>query len=217
MDWWRRRGQAVRLEWYVRGSLYGQLALSPLLIGGLVQLEVTRAALVAVVAGFVVHTVVCLRLAHDGINAYLGLREPPTALVIAGGVLTAAGVGTGFLAFPHPTPGQPDGPATAILLMLAVTYVAALSVAVRPRYALAVSAVFGVSGGLTSGAGATIALGLLLVSIVLGYRTSLWILGMVRELDRARHVQAGLAVAEERLRFAWTCTTSSAVPCPWSR
>ncbi len=51
-------------------------------------------------------------------------------------------------------------------------------------------------------AGAAIALGALLVSVVAAYRLSLWMLGVVRELDRARHVQAGLAVAEERLRFA---------------
>jgi two-component system sensor histidine kinase DesK len=202
MGWWRRRGQATRLEWYMRGTLYGQLALSPLFIGALVQLEVSRAALVAVVAGAVVHTVVCLRLAHDGINAYLGLREPPTALMIAGGLLTAAGVAAGFAAYPDPTPGQPDGPATAILLMFATTYVAALSVAVRPRYAVTVAALFGVAGALLSTGGATVALVLLLVSFVFGYRTSLWILGIVRELDRSRHVQAGLAVAEERLRFA---------------
>lgn len=33
-------------------------------------------------------------------------------------------------------------------------------------------------------------------------RTSMWILGVVRELDRAREAQSRLAVAEERLRFA---------------
>lgn len=202
IGWWRRRGQAARLEWYLRGTLYGQIALSPLLIGGLVQLDVTRAALVAVVAGSIVHTIVCLRLAHAGINAYLGLRSPPTGLVVAGGALTAVGVALGFAAYPHPTPGYPDGPGTAILLMLAATYVAALSTAVRPRSALAVAFACGTAGALTSGAGASITLGLLLVSLVLGYRTSVWILGLVRELDRSRHVQAGLAVAEERLRFA---------------
>ncbi len=202
MNWWVRRGQAVRVGLYVRGTLYVQLAASPLLIAGLVQLEVSRNALVAVVAGFVVHTAVCLRLAHDGINAYIGLRRPPTALTIAGGALTAAGIGVAFAAFPHPSPGQPDGPATAILLVLAVTYAAALSVAVRPRYAVAVSAGFGVIGVLTSDVGAAIALGLLLLSFIFAYRTSLWILGLVHELERSRHVQAGLAVAEERLRFA---------------
>jgi two-component system sensor histidine kinase DesK len=202
IGWWRRRSEAQRLEWYVRGSLYGQLAVSPVLIIALVQLSVSQTALLAVVAGSIVQTAVCVRLAHDGINAYLGLREPPTVLTVAAGVLTAVGVAAGFTAFPHPDPGYPDGPGTGILLMAAATYVTALSAAVRPRWALAVVGVCCVVSGFTSGIGATIALGLILASFVFAYRTSLWILGLVRELERSRHVQAGLAVAEERLRFA---------------
>ncbi|MET7420071.1 histidine kinase [Dactylosporangium sp. NPDC005555] len=202
IGWWRRRGQATRLEYYVRGTLYGQLVVSPLLIGALVQLSVGATALAVVVAGSVVHTVVCLRLAHAGINAYLGLRPQPVALVVAGGLLTALGVGAGYAAYPRADPGHPDGPATAILLMLSATYVAALAAAVRPRSAVAAAVACCAVGAFSSGAGSTIALGVLLVSFVFAYRTSLWILGMVRELDRARHVQAGLAVAEERLRFA---------------
>jgi two-component system sensor histidine kinase DesK len=40
------------------------------------------------------------------------------------------------------------------------------------------------------------------VSVWCGGRGSLWMLGIVRELDRARGVQSRLAVAEERLRFS---------------
>ncbi|MFF5227735.1 sensor histidine kinase [Dactylosporangium sp. NPDC000521] len=202
IGWWRRRSQATRLEWYVRGSFYGQLTLSPVLIAFLVQLEVGRAALGVVVTGFVVHTVVCLLVVHAGIGSYLGLRPRPTALILAGGALTAAGMALGFLAYPHPTPGRPDGPATAILIVLVVTYVTALCAAVRPRVVLAVVVGSCLFTSVTSGGGAAIALGGLLVPIIGVYRVSLWMLGVVRELDRARHVQAGLAVAEERLRFA---------------
>ena len=47
-------------------------------------------------------------------------------------------------------------------------------------------------------------LGLLVVGgfFVFTARVSLWVLGVVRELDRARGAQAALAVAEERLRFS---------------
>lgn len=38
--------------------------------------------------------------------------------------------------------------------------------------------------------------------MVFTMQSSLWMLGVVRELDRARHTQAELAVAQERLRFA---------------
>lgn len=202
IGWWRRRGQATRVEWYVRGSFYAQMALSPLLIGGLVQLEVSRSALAVIVAGFAVHTVVCLLLVRDGIAAYLRQRTRPAGLILAGGALTAADMALGFAAYPHPTPGQPDGPGTAIFIVLAVTYVSALSTAVRPRVALTVVIACGaVIAQIGSGA-AAISLALLLGSIVIAYRMSLWILGVVRELERSRHVQAGLAVAEERLRFA---------------
>ncbi|MEV0129267.1 histidine kinase [Dactylosporangium sp. NPDC050688] len=200
--WWRRRGQATRVEWYIRGSFYSQIALSPLLVAALVQLEVSRTALAVLVAGFIVHTVVCLLLVHAGIQAYLGLRPRPTALILAGGALTAAGVAAGFAAYPGPTPGRPDGPGTAILIVLAVTYVSALCAAVRPRVTFAVAVAGCAVGAVAGTAGAVIALGGLLVTVVAAYRLSLWMLGVVRELDRARHVQAGLAVAEERLRFA---------------
>jgi two-component system, NarL family, sensor histidine kinase DesK len=39
-------------------------------------------------------------------------------------------------------------------------------------------------------------------SMVITYRLSVWVLGVVWEIDRSRGVQAQLAVAEERLRFA---------------
>ncbi|GAA3219538.1 sensor histidine kinase [Dactylosporangium siamense] len=202
MGWWRRRGQATRFEWYVRGSFYSQIALSPLLVGFLVQLEVTRLALTVVVVGFVALTAVCLLLVRAGIDAYLGLRPRPTALILTGGGLSAAGAAAAVAAYPHPTPGQPDGPAAAILIMLALTYVAALCAAVRPRITLAVVLACGTGIGLISNGPAAVALVLLLGSVVGAYRVLLWMLGVVRELERARHVQAGLAVAEERLRFA---------------
>jgi two-component system sensor histidine kinase DesK len=202
IGWWRRRGQAKRVEWYIRGSFYSQIALAPLLVGFLVQLEVTSLGLTVVVAGFVVLTVVCLLLVRAGINAYLGLRARPTALILTGGALSAAGVAAAFAAYPHSTPGQPDGPAAAIFIMLAITYVSALCAAVRPRVTLAVVLACGAVSGITAGAPAAIALTFLLTSLVGAYRVLLWMLGVVRELERSRHVQAGLAVAEERLRFA---------------
>ncbi|MGY5765757.1 sensor histidine kinase [Brachybacterium sp. DNPG3] len=42
----------------------------------------------------------------------------------------------------------------------------------------------------------------LLIAIVAAFRSSMWLASVVRELDDARRIQAQLAVAEERLRFA---------------
>jgi two-component system sensor histidine kinase DesK len=44
--------------------------------------------------------------------------------------------------------------------------------------------------------------GIIVIAGVVTTRLSLWLAAMVRELDDAREAQAGLAVAEERLRFA---------------
>src|SRR5256886_5307133 len=42
----------------------------------------------------------------------------------------------------------------------------------------------------------------IVVLVVFAFRATVWTMGVVWELDRARQVQASLAVAEERLRFA---------------
>src|SRR5256886_11759898 len=42
----------------------------------------------------------------------------------------------------------------------------------------------------------------IVVLVVFAFRATVWTMGVVWELDRSRQVQASLAVAEERLRFA---------------
>ncbi|MEU9886988.1 histidine kinase [Sphaerisporangium sp. NPDC051011] len=203
IDWWRRQSQATRFEWYARGSFYTLVASSPLLLGGLVQREVAPGHRFVFIALLVLHTAVCLVLVHHGIGAYQGSRPRPTGLILVGGGLTAAGLVAAYLAYPEPTPGHADGPAAGLLLVFSVTYVSALAAAARPRTSIAVAVAFCGVGVLFDRTGeGVIALGALLIGVVLAYRVSLWMLGVVRELDRARHVQAGLAVAEERLRFA---------------
>ena len=114
---------------------------------------------------------------------------------------------------PAPHSGEPDGPATAMFIMLAITYVSALCAAVRPRVTLAVVLACGIISGLTSNAPAAIALTFLLTSVVGAYRVLLWMLGVVRELERARHVQAGSPSPRSGCASPGTCTTSWAVTC----
>jgi two-component system sensor histidine kinase DesK len=60
-------------------------------------------------------------------------------------------------------------------------------------------AVVGLTGREAAGVGLGLGVGLF---VVLTVRASLWLYGVVSELDEARHTQSRLAVAEERLRFS---------------
>ncbi|HYN96139.1 MAG TPA: histidine kinase [Pilimelia sp.] len=207
--WWRTRSQAARFDLLVRASFYSNFAVAPVLAGGSVAMDFGGRAAWVVAALTGLHTGVCVLIAHAGVDHFLGRRPRPVRLVAAGGALTVAGVVAGFLAYPERTPGHPDGPATAIFLALVVSFVTALATAVRPRVALAVGAV-GVAAayalaarqGTPNPVAPTAGLALVLIFLVSLYRASMWMLGVVWELERSRRVQASLAVAEERLRFA---------------
>ncbi|HWG99582.1 MAG TPA: histidine kinase, partial [Pilimelia sp.] len=198
-----------RLDLYIRASLYGSFAAVPLMAGGIVHTDVGGAAPWVAAAFAALHTVVNVLLVRAGVDHHLGRRARPVRLVGAGAALTVVGVAAAVLAYPDPTPGHPDGPANGMLLVLVVSYTAALSTAVRPALALAVgglgaAALYALAAaqGVTAPAGPALGLLMLNLFVVASFRLSMWMLAAVWELDRARQVQASLAVAEERLRFA---------------
>ena len=202
LGWWRSRGNAARFDLYVRVTFYASfLVLPPLLIMSMTE-EITTAALVLVSSATLVHTVLSLRLVHLGIEHHLGNAPFPQRLLVIFLAYTAAVLVVAELAYPHPTPGKPDGPADGIAVMLLVLTITTLSALLRPR-PLALAAV---AGGLfivltaepTRGIFTTV----MLLIVAFGFRTTLWMVGLVWELDRSREVRASLAVAEERLRFA---------------
>jgi two-component system sensor histidine kinase DesK len=209
MAWWRSRSQAARFDLCIRATFYINFVAVPLLVGmGLVPEVSTTAAWVLGVL-ISAHTVLCLLLARAGLDHYLGRRPLPTRLLAASGAATLAGVVAAALAYPDVTPGMPDGPANGILLVLVMSFVIGLSATVRPRVVLAVgamacaasytlSATQGASSPISSATGLATAI----VFLTFAFRVSIWMLGVVWELERSRHVQASLAVAEERLRFA---------------
>ncbi|OLB73623.1 MAG: hypothetical protein AUI14_25695 [Actinobacteria bacterium 13_2_20CM_2_71_6] len=207
--WWRTRSHAARFDLGIRASLYPSFAAVPVLAFGSVPADFGGASPWLAAALTTVHTVVCVLLMHAGINHYLGKGARPTGLIAAGGALTVAGAVAAVLLYPDPAPGNLDGPANAILLVLVLSFVTALSTAVRPAVALAVGAVgcaatFALARVQGSPNPALPAIGLASVIAVVAvvYRISIWTLRVVWELDRSRQVQASLAVAEERLRFA---------------
>lgn len=206
--WWRSLSRAARFDVYIRLSFYSNFAAVPFLAGVGLAPDL-GSAVWWVVALTSVHALVCALLVHSGVNHYLEREERPNRLIAIAGALTVAGAVAGVLACPQSPSGEQDGPANAILFLLVLAFAAAMATAVPLRVAGAVGAAgCAAMYALDSAQHAqnavhpTIDLAILTVVVVLGYRGTLWMLGVVWELDRGRHVQASLAVAEERLRFA---------------
>lgn len=206
--WWPSLSRAARFDVYTRGSFYLNLAALPILAAGAVGTELgTGGVWIAALA--VVQAALCIALVHTGLNYRLGKGARPVRLIGATAVVSVVGAVAGILAYPHPTPDNPDGPANLILLILALSFVAALATTVSRAVVLcvaaaAVAAAYGLSvaQGSDNPLGPAFGLATLLLFVVLACRGSVWMLDIVWELDRARLVQAELAVADERLRFA---------------
>jgi two-component system, NarL family, sensor histidine kinase DesK len=209
MAWWRSRSQAARFDLSIRATFYLNFVAVPALVGIGLAPEVIPAAGWVIAVLITAHTVLCLLLARAGLNHYLGRRPLPVRLLAASGAATVVGMAAAVLAYPDASPGQPDGPANGILLVLIVSFVIGLSATVRPRMVLAVGALacaatysLTAAQGVSSPVASTAGLAAVIILLTFAFRVSIWMLGVVWELDRSRHVQASLAVAEERLRFA---------------
>jgi two-component system sensor histidine kinase DesK len=201
--WWRRRGRVEHFDLYTRVPLYVLSGLVPVVIFGMTQSEpgAPVVAVVAVLAASVAQTVACLAMIHTGLAR---VREPgpaPLRLILAAAGLTLAGLGVahlaGFRGWPLP-------------LTFVLAFVAALSVVVPLRIsltvvALALVAPIALSWARLSSEDRSAWLLMVVIAstgILPAYRGSVWMLGIVWELERARAVQSRLAVAEERLRFS---------------
>lgn len=174
-----------RFDLYSRMSLYVNFVALPPLVGAVLR----PATLPWVVA----EAVLCVLTVRAGLTHYLGNGPRPVRLAVAAFVVAVLGSLTGFLVYPAE-------PANLALLVLAGSFVAALSTVVRPWAAFVAGAVACVASALLSGPVVVVAV--VVVGAVLVFRVSAWTLGVMWELDRSRQVQADLAVAEERLRFA---------------
>ncbi len=202
LDWWRSRGNAARFDVCVRVTFYAAyLFLPPLLLLGMAE-EISTAALITISAAVLAHIGLSVRLTHQGIENYLGRTTFPGRLLVLLVVFTSAILITAELAYPHPSPGKSDSPADGIAIMFLILTITALS-AVRPTRPLALVTAAGIAFlFVTAPMGHAVASGVMLLFLAFAFRTTLWMLGLVWELDRSREVRANLAVAEERLRFA---------------
>jgi two-component system sensor histidine kinase DesK len=212
MDRFRwRRGQAERWDLWTRISLSGAYALELVWAAIMLAPEVETLARWAILAYIALHAIACALLAHAGLDHYLGRQPRPTRLIALAAGLTVVGVVIGTVAYPDAQAGHPDGPASALVVVLTTAFVAAVSSAVPSAVTVAVLAAAVVTKFVVSriegapmsiAVPAAIGLGGLMLAWVLTYRASMWGLKIVWELDHSRRTHARLAVAEERLRFA---------------
>lgn len=195
---WGERSQVERVELYAVQSLYTVLVGLLLLVNGslVVRLSAEQApvGVVAVVVAVVLAAVGCwaLRAATDLWPRYGPLprrRLAVTAAVCAAALAVAAAL--------------PDDPRTAVVLGVWGVLSVGLGGFRDPRVTgvvvVALPLVLGVPAGEVVVYAYGLGAGLFMLFTV---RASLWIYGVVRELDGARQAQASLAVAEERLRFS---------------
>ncbi|GHH38015.1 sensor histidine kinase [Streptomyces candidus] len=215
---WRRRGRAAKMDLYLRVTLYvmpwitsvGALAPFPDNLvrnsGSLVLVQ----GLMAVLFVQCVLLMHCLNrgLAHRLHGAPAPWRSALVSVALGAVVVTSALTlqATGGLAARND-----NGSALSMLLFygLIPTMMSVYALS-RVRWLIlgtaVAAAVVGSAAGLATGRpepAAVTVVSVLLAGVfcLITYRSSLWYMAMIWELDRARDTAARLAVAEERLRF----------------
>ena len=216
---WSRRTAPERFDAYTRWSLYVLSAFEPFLALALVGIDPTcRAGPLRVwILLVLVHTVASIATLRAGMRHFLGGPSVRPWLLGALAALTAALAAVAFWTFPV---GSPDdvaasarfyalllGPAFGVLAVVPLLTFRRLALVALGLAALTGCSVWVGTGPVTATTvGMAVGLGLscalMLVAIFGSYRASVWMLGVVWEIDRSRVLHARLAVAEERLRFS---------------
>src|SRR3954471_8981684 len=208
--WWGKRSDPQRLPLYTRWSFYGAIGLTPLL--AMLGLGSTVAAdapvlLGLVVAGAAAVAVLGVLLVRTGMSADPpGPTLPRRLLALSWGTALVTAT-AGVLAFRG---GSADVVAWSVTWPLS-TVLVACSTVWQTRRLVQVGAGIGTLIGvaeLLSGQspfGAlllAVTFGTMIIALAVAFRFSIWVLDLVREMERTRGVQLQLAVAEERLRFS---------------
>ena len=209
--WWAQRSDPQRIALYTRSSYYAVLAMLPFFAFLVVGSSPGPPPLAAVLylLGSVAVTVTAILLARAGLTDPLQDRRLPP-LLIAGAAATAiATMGAGAALVPD---GGDQGSVVPLVLALppSMVLIACSTVwAARPLTigGAGIGVLVGVllpSAGNAPGQAVVVGVlyGLVATAIALSFRFSVWVLDVVTQMERGREVQARLAVAEERLRFA---------------
>ncbi|URN16774.1 MULTISPECIES: sensor histidine kinase [Streptomyces] len=211
--WWTRRSNPEKVELYTRWTYHG-LAGVNVLIGGLPALAAVNE--VGPLGGWLflavlLHAVLVAVLSSQALGWQLGRRGRPKRLAAAVAALTAGGCAA-VLVLRRMWPEIDLQTSMYIVVGLAGWGVGALALCtVRVRHILglavgtvaglaAAAAVVGLPPADTVAYTFSAAFGAALFAFTSGF--SGWLLRAVWELDAAHRLQARLAIAEERLRFA---------------
>jgi two-component system sensor histidine kinase DesK len=208
--WWGNHSDPERLELYTRWSFYAAIGLTPLL--ATLGLGSTAAGQAPVLLGLVVGgafavAVLGVLLVRTGTGADPRGRILPRGLLAVGWGTALVTATAGVLAFRG---ASGDAVAWSVTWPLG-TVLVACSTVWPSRQLVQVGAGIGALIGvaeLLSGQPPTEALllavtfGTMVIALAIAFRFSMWVLDLVREMERTRGVQLQLAVAEERLRFS---------------
>ncbi|MGW4202816.1 sensor histidine kinase [Streptomyces sp. NPDC004726] len=215
MKGWSGRSGLAKVDLYTRGTVYvlvwsGAVGLTLIMLTPPVRRD---GPLILAVAGPLLGIaigVVCSRLAHRAMDAYLGRGEVPRRLICWAVGLTAAATCTSLTIMSTLATADLQALSSMLLTGSLMPFLTVHSLLVRNRVTVVVQLIaLGVVGGpvvlIADDIGWTLAT-LLFLAFINGWtafaaRASMWILAVLWELRRARDVQARLAVAEERLRF----------------
>ena len=209
--WWSSRSDTDRIEIYTRWSFHVTLVGLPfVLLLATVSAYRGRGVVwdLALAVAALVTTGACIVVAETGFRRAVVPRPALVVALVAGA--TTVGLGLQVTAA-RDADGVPSPAGPWFVGLVAAGVLVALSVTVPYRPLVGGSLVAGVLSAAVGAARGVPVLGAVIVglSIVVAlvgfvgaFRFSVWLLDVVREQERARGVQAQLAVAEERLRFA---------------
>jgi two-component system sensor histidine kinase DesK len=208
--WWGSRSDPQRLDLYTRWSFYAAIGLTPPL--AMLGLGSTAAADAPVLFGLAAGgaaavAVLGALLVRTGMGADPRRRRlPPRLLALGWGsaLITASAVVVAF------RDASPDAVAWNIAWPLSTVLVACSTVWQTRLLAwvgAGIGALIGVAELLSGQPPAetfllAVTFGTMVTALAVTFRFSVWVLDVVREMERNRGVQLQLAVAEERLRFS---------------
>ncbi|MFD3542154.1 sensor histidine kinase [Streptomyces sp. NPDC058662] len=209
--WWRNRSSAGKIELYTRWSFHLFVAIEALgVLFGLLPARIGPTVAAVLVPLLVAVLAVTGVLYSRALDSVAGRRGRPVRLMVALPVLTAV---TCLLVFHLHSSGIVEdpgfGPGVVVntvafscgAVTLALERVRHMVLVPPTATVVGVVAVLAAGGSAFEAGGYTVALLTASTFLTLTCGFSSWLLKTVYELDRAREVQAQLAVAEERLRF----------------
>ncbi|WP_371616684.1 sensor histidine kinase [Streptomyces sp. NBC_00454] len=212
--WWKNRSSAGKVELYTRWSFHFFVLIEIFSIGlpalGSMAKNTSPVLGVSLFLTVCAHSVVVGVLSSRALDWIAGRRERPVRLAAFTVAVTAAACLAVLAVRATVRPVDPPLAPTLLVGMTSFasgTLVLCLREVRQMRYVAPATAVlvgvaalaFGIPAGEATGYAVAVLVGGAFLSAACGF--SGWLLGAVYELDRARELQAQLAVAEERLRF----------------